>query len=74
MNTELAELGNLAATETDDSVREELLLQIQEVMEEDSPYVVLLQAGRTLAASDRVSNIVLSSAYVLDFASLTLAE
>ena len=76
MAPELAELGRQAATETDDTVREQLLLQVQEMMEEnhDSPFIVFLQAGRTLAANTRVQNIVVSPAYVLDFAALELAE
>ncbi|MCC8163065.1 MAG: hypothetical protein LIO86_07860 [Lachnospiraceae bacterium] len=75
MNEELVALGEQAASETDDSVREELLLQIQEVMEEEaSPYIVYLQAGRTLAVSTRVQNIILSSGYVLDFTTLEVAE
>lgn len=75
MAPELAELGRQAAVETDDSTREQLLLQIQDKMDEEvSPYIVYLQAGRTLAASSRVQNIQLSPAYVLDFATLELAE
>lgn len=74
MDPELASLGNQAASETDDSAREELLLQIQQKMnEETSPFIVYLQAGRTLAASARMQNITLSPAYVLDFASLEVA-
>ena len=76
MNPELAELGAQAASETDDAVRSELLLEIQEKMEEnhDSPFIVFLQAGRTLAANNRVQNIVVSPAYVLDFPALEVAE
>lgn len=76
MDPELAELGKQAASETDDSVREQLFLEIQEKMEEnhDSPFIVFLQAGRTLAVNTRVQNIVISPAYVLDFAALELAE
>lgn len=75
MAPELAELGKKAAVETDDSTREQLLLEIQDKMDEEtSPYIVYLQAGRTLAASSRVQNIQLSPAYVLDFATLELAE
>lgn len=76
MNPELAELGAQAASETDDAVRSDLLLEIQEKMEEnhDSPFIVFLQAGRTLAANNRVQNIVVSPAYVLDFPALEVAE
>lgn len=75
MNPELAELGRKAASETDDSVREQLLLEIQEKMEaETSPYIVFLQAGRTLAVNSRVQNIIPSAAYVLDFATLEIVQ
>ncbi len=75
MAPELAALGAEAAQETDDTVREQQFLQIQEMMDEASaPYIVYLQAGRTWAVNSRVQNIVPSAAFVLEFADLEVAQ
>ena len=72
---ELVELGNKAAVTTNATEREELFLQIQTMMDEvNSPFIVFLQAGRTWAVSKRVQNIVPSAAYMLDLATLQVAE
>lgn len=72
---ELAELGAQAAVETDDAAREQLFLDIQDQMDEvAAPYIVFLQAGRTWAVNSRVQNINPSAAYMLDLATLQVAE
>lgn len=74
MAPELAALGDQAALELDDTVRAQLFAQIQEQMVEASaPYIIFLQAGRTWAVNSRIQNIVPSSAYMLDFATLEVA-
>ena len=40
----------------------------------DRPYIVFLQAGRTWAVNSRVQNINPSAAYMLDLATLQVAE
>lgn len=75
MYPELAELGKKAASEVDDAKRAELLTEVQKMLEEsNSPFVVFLQAGRTLAISNQVQNFKPDSAFVVDFATLELAE
>ena len=72
---ELAELGSEAAVTLDDATREELFHEIQTTMDEvNSPFIVFLQAGRTWAVSNRVQNIIPSAAYMLDLATLQVAE
>jgi len=75
MDPELAELGRQAAAEIDPDARKELLVEIQKQMDEKvSPYIVFLQAGRTWAVNTRIQNIIPSAAYMLDFATLEVAE
>jgi len=68
---DLVALGQQAAVETDDATRVELFEAIQnEMIACNSPFIVVLQPGRTWAVNARVQNVVPSTAYYLEFADL----
>lgn len=54
MNPELAELGKKAAVEVDKATRVKILEEIQEKMDEDSAFNVLLQHARHYATRDNI--------------------
>ena len=70
----LVDLGKQASAATDETQRADLFKQIQnEMISCNSPFIILLQPGRTWAVNSRVQNVVPSSAYYLDFAALDVA-
>ncbi len=66
MNQELADLGAQAATESDPYARAELLAQIQRIMGEDSPFVVLCQFKGQFAARSTLTAAEYNDRYQLD--------
>lgn len=65
-NQELAELGEKALAETDIEAREQILLKIQEMMADDSPYVPLVQVPKQIAVRKGLKGADYTEAYKLD--------
>jgi len=66
MSPKLVELGKKAAVESDSATRVKFLQEIQRLMDEDSPYAVLLQHARYYATRDNIRGAEYIDAYRID--------
>jgi peptide/nickel transport system substrate-binding protein len=70
-NPELAELGKKAEVETDTEKRAELLQEIQRRMDEDSPFLVIVQHPARLAFRNDVQGVAWHENYKIEVYSLS---
>ncbi len=70
-NPEVADLGKQALGETDPTAREELLVQIQETIKDNSPWLPLAQVGKVTAVRTGISGADYSNAYMIDIYNVT---
>ena len=59
-------LYNAALAETDNTKRSEILIQIQDILEEDCPFVMLTQAPSHVGYNKRLSGVNFSDTYRVD--------
>ena len=71
-NPDLATLYQKAAAAIDQVEREEIMTQIQEVMAEEGPFIVLTQLPAHVGYNNRLEGVYSSDPYVIDFNSLRL--
>ena len=69
---EVTALYDAAMAETDNTRRSEILLKIQETLEEDSPFVMLVQAPSHVGYNKSLSGVAFSDDYRVDLTEINL--